>query len=67
MPTTNAKKSILNSILNFVGGKSLTHECIHCQFYITLFDHLLENTLAVRRAGKGSVTAFSILSIPSSL
>jgi hypothetical protein len=63
MPTTNAKKSILNSILNFVGGKSLTHECIDCVFYITLFDHLLENTLAICRAGKGSVAIFSILSI----
>ena len=70
MPTTNAEKSILNSILNFAGGKSLTHECIDCVFYITLFDHLLENTLAVHRAGYSSVAAFpirAILSIPSSL
>ena len=27
-------------------------------FYITLFHHLLENTLAVCRAGKGSVATF---------
>ena len=67
MPTTNAEKSILNSILNFVGGKSLTHERVDRIFYITLFNHLLENTLAVCRAGKGSVATFSILSIPASL
>ena len=67
MPTTNAEKSILNSILNFAGGKSLTHERINCVFYITLFNHLLENTLAICRAGNGSVATFSILSIPTSL
>jgi hypothetical protein len=66
MPTANAEKSILNSVLNFVGGKSLTHEGIDCHFYIALFDHLLENTLAIRRAGTDSVPAFFILSIPSS-
>ena len=37
MPTTNAEKSVLNSILNFVGGKSLTHERVDPLFYITLF------------------------------
>jgi hypothetical protein len=67
MPTTNTEISILDSLLNFVGGKSLTHECIDGVFYITLFNHLLENTLAICRAGKGSVATFSILSIPASL
>jgi hypothetical protein len=45
MPTRNADKSILNGILNFVGRKSFTDECSDCQFYITLFDHLIENAL----------------------
>ena len=67
MPTTNAERSILNSILNFVGGKSLTHERVDRQFDITLFNHLFENTLAICRAGKGSVATFSILSIPARL
>ena len=67
MPTTNAEISILNSILDFVGGKSLTHERVDRQFDITLFNHLLENTLAICRAGKGSVATFSILSIPPRL
>ena len=67
MPTSNAEKSILNSVLNFAGRKSLTHQCVNCHFYITLFDHLLENTLGICRAGKDSVATFSILSIPARL
>jgi hypothetical protein len=66
MPTMNAEKSILNSILNFVGGKSLAHERVDRIFYVTLFNHLIENTLAVRGTGKGSI-ALSILSIAASL
>jgi hypothetical protein len=67
MPTRNAEKSILNSILNFVGRKSLTHERVDCHFYITLFHDLIENTLGICRSGKDSVAPFSILSIPPSL
>ena len=67
MPTSNAEISILNSVLNFAGRKSLTHQRVDCHFYITLFNHLLENTLGVCRAGKGSVATFSILSIPPRL
>src|SRR5882757_6655904 len=59
MPTANAEISILNSILNFAGRKSFTHQCVNCHFYVTLFHHLLENTLAVCRAGKGAVEIFS--------
>jgi hypothetical protein len=67
MPTTNAEQSILNSILNFAGRKSLTHEYSDCQFYITLFDHLIENTLGICTPGKDSVASFSIPSIPARL
>src|SRR4029077_1443593 len=67
MPTTNAEISILNSFLNFVGGKSLTHECVDCIFYMSPSNHPIENTLCVCRSGKGSVATFSILSIPARL
>jgi hypothetical protein len=63
MPTTNAEKSVLNSVLNFAGGKSLTDQCVDCVFYVTLFDHLPENQLAVDRAGNSSVAAFPVRSI----
>jgi hypothetical protein len=49
MPTTNAAISILNSILNFIGRKTLTNECIDRHFYITLFHHPIENTLSFCR------------------
>src|SRR3954465_15063002 len=72
MPTANAEKSVLNSILNFAGGKSLTYQCVDRIFNVTLFDHLPENDLAVDRAGNSSVAAFpvcsvSVLSVPPSL
>ena len=67
MPTTNAEKSILNSLLNFAGRKSLTHQCVNCHFYITLFHHLLEKTVGYLPCWKGSVATFSILSIPPRL
>jgi hypothetical protein len=65
MPTRNAEKSILNSVLNFAGGKSLANECSDCQFYVTLFDHLIENTLTICGAGKDPIATFSILAIAS--
>ena len=67
MPTMNAEKSILNSILNFAGGKSLTDECVDRVFYITLLNHLIENTLAVCSAVNSSVGALTVLSIPAGL
>src|SRR3954464_11157299 len=67
MPTANPEKSILNSVLNFAGGKSLTYQCVDRIFNVTLFDHLLENTLAICRAGKCSVPTLSIFAISPSL
>jgi hypothetical protein len=66
-PRTNAKISILNSILNFAGRKSLTQQCVNCQFYITLFNHLCETTVGICRPGWDSVGTFSIRSIPPRL
>jgi hypothetical protein len=67
MPTRNAEKSILNSLLNFAGGKSLTHECVDCHFYITLFDYPIENALGICWPETDPVAPCSILSIPTSL
>jgi hypothetical protein len=67
MPTRNAEIPILNSILDFLGRKSLTQQCVNCHFYITLFDHLIENTLGICWPGTDSVAPFSILSIPPSV
>ena len=49
--------SILNSVPNFVGGKSLTHQYPSCQIYITLFHHLLETTLGTFRLRNAPVAA----------
>jgi hypothetical protein len=66
-PITNGEISILNSMLNFAGRKSLTPQCINCQFYITLFHHLFETTLGLCRPRKDSVAPFSIPSVPTRL
>jgi hypothetical protein len=67
MPTRNAEISILNSLLNFVRRESLTRECSDCQFYITLFDHPIENTLGICRLRKDSVAPSCIFFITSRL
>jgi hypothetical protein len=66
-PRTNAFISILNSLVNFTGRKSLTPQCVNCQFYITLFHHLFETTVGLCRPRKDSVAPFSIPSIPARL
>src|ERR1700747_3180219 len=66
-PRTDAGISILDSVLNFAGRKSLTDQCVNCHFYITPFHHLIENTLGICCPGRELVAPFSILSIPPSL
>ena len=55
----------MNSLLNFAEVNPSPMSVLIAIFYITLFNHLLENTLGMCGAGKGSVAIFSILSIPA--